>query len=114
MKPVLAVVGIFFGLLILICLGGWLVEGNNFFLYRYFAPKQAEVERKVFEETPSFVQGNNQELQKQYFDYIKATPEQKAAMKSIILHEAAGLGPDGLQKLSPEVRSWIQQLQSQP
>lgn len=112
MKPVLAVVGVFFGLLVLICLGGWLVAGNNFLLFKFFAPRQAEVERQVFENTPSFVQGNNQELQKQYFDYVKATPQQQAAMKPIILHEAAGLGPDGLSKLSPEVRSWIQQLQS--
>lgn len=29
----------------------WLVQGNDFFLYKTFAPKYADVQREVFEQT---------------------------------------------------------------
>lgn len=80
----------FLGLIGLLAIS-WISMGNNFFLYKFFAPKQAAVQREVFENTRSFNQGMVQELENMQFDYIKESdPEAKAALRSIILHRASG------------------------
>ena len=110
MKEVFVGISVFL-LIVVVMLGlSWVIEGNDFFLYQYFAPKRAAVERQVFENTPSYVRGNVQELEKQHMDYIKATPEQKRAMKPIILQEVNGINQD---VLSPDLKSWVQQLKSE-
>ena len=81
MKAVLGVIGA----LILIMGLGWLAEGNSFFMYKFFAPKQEQVRREVFEQTKSYRQGMVQELQNMQFEYAKADKDGKAAMKGIIL-----------------------------
>ena len=107
MKELFTGIAIFIAMTVVILGLTWVFEGNDFFLYKYFAPKRAVIERKVFEETPSYVRGNIQELEKQHMDYIKATPAQQAAMKPIILQEAAGINQDNL---PPDLKSWISQL----
>lgn len=106
------VIAIFGFLAILVVMLGlaWVVTGNDFFLYQYFAPKKAEVERKVFENTTSYNQGMIQELQNMQFEYIKADKDGKAAMKSIILHRAAAYGED---KLPLDLHSFIQGLKAE-
>ena len=107
MKEFFVAVGGLIALVVIILGLSWVFTGNDFFLYKYFAPKKAEVERQVFENTPSYVRGNIQELEKQHLDYIKATPAQQAAMKPVILQEAAGINQD---QLPPDLKSWISQL----
>jgi hypothetical protein len=60
-----------FVVLLVFCLGmDWVVAGQNFFLYKFFAPRQAEVERQVYEHckqltpilTKQYRQGNIQRL----------------------------------------------------
>jgi hypothetical protein len=84
-------------LLILVLMFGltWVVEGNDFFLYKYFGPRREQVRRQVFEQTRSFNQGMIQELENMQRDYIK-TPDKdaKAALASIILHRASGYNLD--------------------
>jgi hypothetical protein len=80
---VVALLVIVFGL-------GWLVEGHDFFMYRYFAPQRAEVERQVFENTKSYNDGMAKELDAMHFEYAKSNPQQKAALASIILHRVSG------------------------
>ena len=98
-------------LIVVFVLGmGWIATGNDFFLYKYFAPKQAAVQRQVFENTPSFNKGMIQELENKEFAYIKEKdPNAKAALGSIILHEASGYNlndPD----VPADLRAFIQQL----
>jgi hypothetical protein len=85
----------------------WVFQGNDFFLYKFFAPKQEAVRRQVFEETKSYNQGMIQELQNMQFQYEQAKPEQRDALASIILHRAADYDPD---RLPPDLRSFIMQL----
>ena len=101
------------GLVLLVIIGifamSWLVQGNEFFLYKYFAPKTEQVRRDVFEHTRSFNQGMIQELQNMEFDYIKAGPKEKQALASIILHRASGYNlndPD----VPADLRSFIENL----
>ena len=110
MKEAFVGFGIFLLMVVLMLGLSWVFMGNDFFLYKYFAPKQAEVQRQVFENTPSYIRGNIQELEKQHLEYIKATPEQKRAIKSIVLQEAAGIDQTNL---SPDLKSWIQQLKNE-
>ncbi len=86
---------------------GWAFTGNDFLLYRYFAPKQESVRRQVFEQTKSYNQGMIQELQNMQFEYIKAKPEQQDALASVILHRAADFDED---KLPSDLREFIRNL----
>ena len=103
---------ILIGLLAIVVVIGldWVGTGNDFFLYKYFAPKQAAVQRQMFEKTPSFNKGMIQELENKEFAYIKEKdPNAKAALGSIILHEASGYNlndPD----VPADLRAFIQQL----
>jgi hypothetical protein len=67
----------------------WAVQGSDFFLYSFWAPKYEGVRRNVFENTKSYNQGMVQELQNMQFEYEKSTPSQQAALRTIILHRAA-------------------------
>jgi hypothetical protein len=102
------------GLLALVVVLGldWVGTGNDFFLYKYFAPKQAAVQRQVFENTPSYNKGMVQELENMEFQYIKEKdPNAKAALGSIILHRASGYNlndPD----VPADLRSFIEQLKA--
>ncbi len=74
----------------------WIFQGNSFFLYQYFAPKEAQVERQTFEQTKSYRQGMVQELQNMQFEYVKADNAHKAALADIILHRAADVPSDAM------------------
>lgn len=52
-----------FGVILLLGLI-WIFQGNDFFLYRTFAPKYEKVRRQTFEQTKSYNQGMIQELPK--------------------------------------------------
>ena len=45
--------------------------------------------RETFEESKAYNAGMIQELQNMQFEYVKAAPEQKDALASIILHRVA-------------------------
>lgn len=79
-------------LALMIVLGlGWIAEGNDFFMYKFFAPRQEAVRRQVFEQTRSFNAGMIQELENMQFQYSQQKDAAtKAALRSIILHRASG------------------------
>jgi hypothetical protein len=51
---------------------------------KFFSPKYQNVERKVFENTQSYVHGQIQNLSKHYGEYQKADNEGKAAIRGIV------------------------------
>ena len=86
----------------------WAVQGNDFFMYKVFAPKMEQVRRETFEQTKSYNQGMIQELQNMQFDYVKTTdPAAKTALASIILHRAADYPRE---KLPVDLRVFIDSL----
>ena len=100
--------GIIVGLLVmLVLIPTWLIQGNDFFLFQVFAPKYEQVRRETFEQSKAFNQGMIQELQNMQFEYVKALPEHKAALASIILHRVADYDE---QKLPTDLRAFVQQL----
>ena len=89
----------------------WLIMGESFILYKYWAPKMESVRRDVFQQTPSYVQGTVSELYNMMYEYQKTTDQEtKEAMASIILHRAnefAATGnklPDDLAELVTNLR----------
>jgi len=82
---VIAVIALLFGL-------SWAVEGNDFFLYKYFAPKRANVEREVFVNTNSYIQGKTDYLSRLRLEYqTSKDPDQKAALRTLIITEASNV-----------------------
>lgn len=96
-------------LLILVSVLGisWIVQGNDFFMYKVFAPKYEQARRETFEQSKAYNEGMLQELSKMQLDYETAPEEHKSAMKSLILHRAAGYDQT---KLPSDLRNFIQDL----
>ncbi len=107
MKDILGIVGVVVGAAVLLTGAAWLIQGNDFFMYRVFAPKYEAVRRDTFEQSKAYQQGMVQELQNMQFQYEQASDSHKAALADLILHRAADFNesdmPGGL-------RSFIAQL----
>lgn len=103
MKTILATIGFLIAIFAL----GWIIQGQDFFMFKVFAPKYEQVRRETFEQSKAYNQGMVQELQNMQFEYEKASPEHKAALRSIILHRAADYPPD---KMPPDTAAFIQSL----
>lgn len=87
----------------------WIVQGNEFFLNKFFMPRNEQVRRETFEQSKAYNQGMIQELQNMQFEYIKADPAHKAALASIILHRAADYDEN---KLPADLRTFIHDLKT--
>lgn len=88
----------------------WVFAGENFVLYKFWAPKMQAVQREVFVNTPSYVLGNVQELENFQADYMKADEEHKKALASIILHRAGTIPED---KIPSDLREFIKKLKNE-
>ncbi|MFH0873946.1 MAG: hypothetical protein V1846_03900 [Candidatus Komeilibacteria bacterium] len=88
----------------------WIFTGNDFFLYKAFAPKYEKTRREVFENTKSYKQGMIQELQAMEFEYIKADSSHKAALADVILRQSADFPEE---EMPPSLRSFVQQLRNE-
>jgi hypothetical protein len=91
---------------------GWLVQGNDFFMYKFWAPNQEAVRRQVFEQTRSFNQGMIQELQNMQFQYVQADDTHKTALADLILHRAAGYNLNN-PEVPADLRMFIQKLKDE-
>jgi len=92
MKPFLAVVG---GVLTLGAVT-WGIAYHELIFTSFFAPKFENVRRNTFEQSKSFRDGSIQELENMRFEYVKASPEHKVALKDIIIHRATEVPEDAL------------------
>ena len=68
----------------------WIFQGQDFFMYKFWAPKYENVRREVFENTQSYVEGKRQDLVKYRLEYLRAkTDEDRSAIKFTIVQEFA-------------------------
>ena len=104
--------GILAGFAVLVGILGltWVLTGNEFFLYKYFGPKQEAVRREIFEQSRAFNAGMVRDFENLRMEYMKQTdPDAKAVVADTILHRAAGY--DLNDPLVPaDLRSFILQL----
>lgn len=87
----------------------WIATGNEFFLYKFFAPKTEAVRRQTFEQSKAYNQGMAQELSRMKYDWITADAEHKAALAAYARQTSADYPLD---KLPPDLRTWVLQIRS--
>ena len=75
---------------------GWLLTANSLALQKVFAPAQEQVRRDTFEQSKAYRDGAVQELAALRVEYMRAAPDVKPAMASLIRHKAAGVPPEAL------------------
>ncbi len=77
---------------------GFLATGGDLAIYKFWAPKRANAERQVFENTQSYVQGKVAYLSEMRMEYESAKPDsdQRSALRRMILTESAQIDRDHL------------------
>lgn len=108
MKTVGAVIGV-----LLVVLGiTFAIQGADFFMYKFWAPKYEAVKRDVFEQTPSYRQGLIQELQNMQFKYEQASDAEKDALRPIILRRVAAFESNPDNVLPGDLSSFVVKLKN--
>jgi hypothetical protein len=100
--------GSFLALIVIYGLG-FLATGGDLAIYKFWAPKQENAKRQVFEQTQSYVEGKREYLTRLRLEYETADEGHKAALREMILSEAANVD---LSKLPPDLVSFIQSLKN--
>lgn len=85
----------------------WAIQGNDFFMYKFFGPKYEQTRREIFEQSKAYNQGMIQELQSLQLDHAKGNVEQKAAIRSIVLHRYADFDDS---KLPGDLRIFVSRM----
>lgn len=78
--------------------------------YKVFAPKFADAQREVYENSTSYIQGKTQILNKYRGEYALANDSQKLLLKSVILREATTVDNS---KLPVDIQMFIQKLKDE-
>lgn len=87
---------------------GFLATGGDLAIYRFWAPKQENAKRAVFENTQSYVQGKQEYISRLRYQYQTADPgAQREALKTLILSEAANVDNS---KLSSDVQAFLRSI----
>jgi len=90
---------------------GFLATGGDLAIYRFWAPKQANAQRIVFENTQSYVQGKVEYLTRLRFQYQQAKEDKEdtraAGLRTLILDEASTVDNN---KLPPDLQAFISRL----
>jgi len=98
------------GVLVAMAALAFAIQGTDFILYRTFAPRREAVRREVFEQSKAYRDGLMQELRSAQIDYAKAsTPQQRQAIGSLVLHDAAGFGGD----LPPDLDAFVRAVRAE-
>lgn len=110
MKEIVAVVLIIAVFLAVVLGLTWIIQGNDFFMYKFFAPKMEQVKREVFEKSKEYQHGTIQELDKMRLEYVKTNDADiKAAIGIRALRMVAEFDKS---KLPADLREWIYSIES--
>lgn len=109
MKEFFAVAGTIVGSLAAVLALVWIVQGNDFFLYKVFAPKYEQVRHDTFKESQAYNDGMANEFYRLKQDYANAqTESQRDAIKDVVRHRASQYDvrrlPGDLQRFIADVR----------
>ena len=89
---------------------GFLATGGDLAMYRFWAPKQADAQREVFEHTQSYIEGKRGNIARMRLEYENADPAHKAALRTMILSEADSVD---ISKLPPTQQAFISSLRGE-
>lgn len=85
MKQVAAVFAVLIGILAL----SWILQGNDWFMYKFWAPKYEAVRRETYEQTKSYRQGSVQRLNTLCTQIDAADDDHKSMLRDVVAHEFA-------------------------
>lgn len=106
MKIVFAYISIFLGIIAL----GWILNYNDVLSLSFFGPKRAKIERKIFEESPSYVQGKITDLSNYKLQYETVKDDQsKEIIKNVIKEQFSSFNEKNLDDY-PRLRSFLDQM----
>ena len=87
----------------------WIAQGNDFFMYKFFAPKYENARREVFENTQSYVEGKRQDLSRYHYEYVKCkTAADSEAIRQVVVQQFANFDEHKIE--DPTLRSWLYQV----
>ena len=90
----------FMGIAVLVVLSAAFIAGItgvlNFASFAFWAPKVEQVRYNTFKQSQSYNDGMLRDLQELKMQYLQATPDQKIALKAIVLHRFGAYNPDML------------------
>jgi hypothetical protein len=110
MKDIAKIIGVVIIGSFVLCVLAFAFTGANYTTYKFWAPKQANAERVVFENTQSYVEGKSEYISRLRFQYQQADGAQKNALRTLILSEASTVDNS---KLPADVQGFIAQLKGQ-
>ena len=73
-------ISIFIGLIAII----FVLELTGLGFFKFFEPKREAIKREVYENTPSYIIGKEQELAKDYREWLKADENGKTTIQNIV------------------------------
>jgi len=103
MKDVFNVVGV-------IALAGASIFGvayGGYRMYAFFAPRYVAVDNRVFQESQQYNEGMVRDLENLRMQYMSATPEQREALRALVLHRFSVYPED---KLPPDLLAFYSSL----
>lgn len=91
---------------------GGISWGGSIALQSVFGVAQANVERDIFEESQSYVQGTQRDLSNLRLEYLEAETEtRRAAIRDVILHRISEFRDRD--RLTPDLQEFIRELEQQ-
>jgi hypothetical protein len=99
MKLAAQVVGGILAFFIVVTFIGFLSMGSDFFLYKFFAPKQEAIRTQVYRESQAHIDGVINDLQKLQVEYASADAQGKLIIEDVVIQKSAtftGPMPDSL------------------
>ena len=101
---ILALLGLFFL--------GWAIQGNDYFMFSFWKPKYENVNRHIFENTESYVDGMNKELSSLHLQYKQAqTDLEKNAIKITIQSDFANFPSEKVNDYT--LRAWLDEIKNE-
>jgi hypothetical protein len=88
----------------------FMIQGGDFFLYRYFAPRYESARRATFEESRAYNEGMAQDLWRMQAEYAQAPFDKRPQLRKIALHRVAGYDAS---RLPPDLQTFIAELRGQ-
>ena len=83
----------------------WGLAYLNLGYLRFFAPRQAAIERQIFDNSPSAVNGNLQDILRWKLEYLRTKDTlQRSALKVLILDAKSRIPPD---RIPTEIQTFI-------
>ena len=110
LTPAKAVTG---GIIIVLIILGltWVFQGNDFFLYKTFAPAEMQVRYDTQKNSQSYLDGKAEILAQDEKDYrLAKTDDEKTIIKTSALREAATVE---LTKLPSDIQAFVRELKSE-